>query len=58
MILIMLSYLDITKHLLQIVAAAAQRQMVQDVLVHELNVGVAQLNGAIGIPASGKWTFV
>lgn len=45
-------YLDIAKHLVEIVASTAQGQVVQNVLVHELNVGVAQTNRAIGIPAN------
>lgn len=40
-------YLHVAEHFVQIVAAATERQMVQDVLVHELNVGIAQLDRSI-----------
>lgn len=34
--------------------AAAERQMVQNVLIHELDVGIAQFNASIGVP-EWKW---
>lgn len=48
--LTMLLYLDVSEHFDEVVGAAAQRQVVQDVLVHQLNVRVSQPHRAIGIP--------
>lgn len=45
------THLNVAKHLLQVVALAAQGQVIEDILVHELNVRVAQFDGSIGVPA-------
>ena len=42
-------YLDIAEHVMQIVRFAAQRQMVEDVLIHQFDVGIAQTYGPIGV---------
>lgn len=42
-------YLNITEHFHQIMTATAQRQMIQNILIHKFDVGVSQFNCAIGI---------
>lgn len=44
-----LTHLDVTKHLLQIMTATAQSQVVEDVLVHQLNVRITESHRAIGV---------
>lgn len=45
-------YLNISKHFDEVVGSATQCQVVQDVLVHELDVRVTELHGAIGVPVT------
>lgn len=55
--LVSLLYLDISEHLDQVVRAAAQRQVVQDILVHQLDVRVPQPHRAIGIPTMDNHSY-
>ena len=53
-----MTYFDITKHLMQVVWSTAQGQMVQNVLIHQLNVRITQTYGSIGVPVLCKFKLL
>lgn len=49
-----MAHFDVAKHLLEIMAATPQSQVIQDILIHQLNVGIPQLNGSIVVSVRRK----
>lgn len=45
------TYLDVAEHLDEVVGAAAEREMIKYILIHELDVRISQPYGAIAVPA-------
>lgn len=48
------THFDVAKHLLEVMAAASERKMVEDVLIHQLDVRISQLDGAIVVSEEHK----
>lgn len=49
-----LLHLDVAEHLDEIVGTAAEGEVIQYVLIHELDVGISQSYRAIDVPGTNK----
>lgn len=47
-------YLDIAEHVMQIMWFATQGQMIEDILIHQLDMRVTKANSSISVPVKNK----